>query len=110
MDVFIFVGSNFHGLNKYETFVGFKICDYSVFFHNSYRKLPFRRFWNSWIVHFTKTTKIGTPRNLSHPQYLNICPFHYTTVARGRKVGPLDFVPLITQLLRGVGTSGLCLR
>ena len=67
---FIFVGNNFCGLNKNDTFVGLKIRGHSIFFHNSYRKLPFRGYWNSWIGPSTKTTKIGTPRNLSHPQYL----------------------------------------
>ena len=66
VDGFIFVGTNFRGLNKNDTFVGFKIRGHSVFFHNSYKKLPFRGFWNSWIGPSTKTTKIGTPRNLSH--------------------------------------------
>ena len=66
VDGFIFVGTNFRGLNKNDTFVGFKIRGHSVFFHNSYKKLPFRGFWNSWIGPSTKTMKIGTPRNLSH--------------------------------------------
>ena len=69
MDGFIFVSTNFRGLNKNDTFVGFKIRGYSIFFHNSYRKLPFRGFWNSRIGPSTKTTKIGTQRKLSHPQY-----------------------------------------
>ena len=30
----------------------------------------FRWHWNSWMEPSTKTTKIGTPRKLSHPQYL----------------------------------------
>ena len=51
---------------------GFKIRGHSIFFHNSYRILPFRWYWNSWIGPSTKTTKIGTPRNLSHPQYSDI--------------------------------------
>ena len=69
VDGFIVVGTNFRGLNKNDTFEGFKIRGHSVFFHNSYKKLPFRGFLNSWIGPSTKTTKIGTPRNLSHPQY-----------------------------------------
>ena len=70
LDGFIFMGTNFRGLNKNDTFMGFKIRGHSVFFHNSYKKLPFREFWNSWIGPSTKNTKIGTPRNLSHPQYV----------------------------------------
>ena len=41
----------------------------SIFLHYSYMTLPFRGYWNSWIGPSTKTTKIGTPRNLNHPQY-----------------------------------------
>ena len=67
--LYFFKGTNFRGLNKYDTFVGFKIRGRSIFFHNSYRKLPFRWYWNSWIETSTKTTKICTPWNLSHPQY-----------------------------------------
>ena len=80
VDGFIFMGTNFLGLNKNDTFAGFKIGGYSIFFHNSYRKLPFCGYWNSWIVPFTKTMKIGTQRNLSHPQYFRcreisrLCP------------------------------------
>ena len=42
VDGFIFVSTNFRGLNKNDTFVRFKIRGRSIFFHNSYRKLPFR--------------------------------------------------------------------
>ena len=70
MDGFIFVGTNFCRLNKNVTFIGFKIRGHDVFFHNSYGILLFRGYWNSWIVPSTKTTKIGTPQNLSHPQYV----------------------------------------
>ena len=75
VDGFIFVGTNFRGMNKNDTFVGFKIRGQSVFFHtcvihNTYKKLPFRGFWNLLIGPSTKTMKIGTPRNLSHRQYL----------------------------------------
>ena len=52
----------FRGLNKSGTFVGFKILGHSNFFHNSYRKSPFRGYWNSWIRPSTKTTKIGMRR------------------------------------------------
>ena len=41
VDGFIFVGTNSRGLNKNDIFVGFKIRGQSIFFHNSYRKLPF---------------------------------------------------------------------
>ena len=57
----MFEGYNFHWLNKTGTFVGFNICDHSIFFHNSYRILPFCWYWNSWIGPSTKTTKIGYP-------------------------------------------------
>ena len=66
------MGTNFRGLNKYDTFVGFKIRGHRIFFHKSYRKSPFRGYWNSWIGPSTKTTRIGTPWNLSHPQYIYI--------------------------------------
>ena len=72
MDGFIFVGTNFRGSNKNDPFMGFKLRGLGIFFHNSYRKLPFRLYWNSWIGLSTKTTKIGTPQNLSHPQYLMV--------------------------------------
>ena len=70
MDGFIFVGTDFCGLSKYDTFIGFKIRGHSIFLHNSYRKLLFRGYYISWIGPSTKTTKIGTPRKLSHPQYM----------------------------------------
>ena len=38
VDGFIFMGTNFHGLNENDTFVGFKIHGHSIFFHDSYRK------------------------------------------------------------------------
>ena len=44
---FIFLGTNFRGLNKNDTFVGFKIHSKSIFLYNSYRKLPVRGYWNS---------------------------------------------------------------
>ena len=34
VDGFIFVGTNFRGLNKIDTFVGFKIGGHSIFLHN----------------------------------------------------------------------------
>ena len=70
VDGFIFVGTNFRGLNENDTFVGFKIRDHSIFLHFSYRKSLIRWYWNSWIAPSTKTTKIGTPRKLRHPQYI----------------------------------------
>ena len=70
VDGFIFVGTNFHELKKNNTFVWFKIRGHSIFFHNSYRKIPFCGYKNLWIGSSMKTTKTGTPRNLSHPQYL----------------------------------------
>ena len=69
VDGFIFVGTNFYGLNKNHTFLGFKIRVHSIFLHNSKRKMLFRGYWNSWIRPSTKTTKICTPQKLSHPQY-----------------------------------------
>ena len=32
------MGTDFRGLNKNDTFVGFKIRGYSIFFHNLYRQ------------------------------------------------------------------------
>ena len=72
VDGFIFVGTNFCGYNKIDTFVGFKILGHSICLHNSYRKSLIRGYWNSWIGPSTKTTKIGTPRKLSHPQYCKV--------------------------------------
>ena len=68
VDCFIFVSTNFCGLNKNHTFMGFKIRGHSVFLHYidySYRKSLCRGHWNSWIGPSTKTTKIRTPRKLS---------------------------------------------
>ena len=36
VDDFIFVGTNFHGLKKNQTFVGFRICVHSMILHNSF--------------------------------------------------------------------------
>ena len=78
VDGIIFVGTNFHGSNYNDTLVGFKIPGPvgfkirrpTIFLHDSYRKLLFRGYWNLWIRPLMKTTKIGTQRKLSHPQYL----------------------------------------
>ena len=80
VDGFIFVGTKFRGLNKNDIFLGFGIWGQSISFHNSYRKLPFRGYWNSWIGPSTKTTKIGTPRNLSHPQYFKYLRLKYESL------------------------------
>ena len=42
----IFASTNFCGLDKNDTFVGFKIRGHGIFFHSLYRKLPFRGYWN----------------------------------------------------------------
>ena len=70
VDGFIFVGTNFRGLKENDTFVGFKIHGHNIFLHNSYRTLLISGYWNSWIGPSTKTTKIDTPRKLSHPEYV----------------------------------------
>ena len=59
----------FRGLNKNDTFVGLNIRGHNIFLLSSCLNSLFRCYWNSWIGHSTKTTKIGTPRKLSHPQY-----------------------------------------
>ena len=41
VDGFMFVGTNFRGVNKNNTFVGFKNCGHSILFNNSYRKFNF---------------------------------------------------------------------
>ena len=64
VDGFIVVGTNFYGLNKNHTFVGFKTRGHSIFLHSSYRKLQFRGHLNSWIGPSTKTTKNGYPRKI----------------------------------------------
>ena len=38
VDGFIFVGTNFRGLNENDTLAGFKIRGHSIFLHNSYTK------------------------------------------------------------------------
>ena len=45
VDGFIFVGTNFRGLNKNDTFVGLKIRGHSILFHNSYITI-------SWVLDF----------------------------------------------------------
>ena len=69
MDGFIFVGTNVRGLNENVTFVRFKTHGHSIFLNNSYRSSLIRGYWNSWIGSSAKTTKIGTPQKLCHPQY-----------------------------------------
>ena len=69
VDSFIFVGTSVRGWKKIDTFMGFIIRSHSKFLHSSYRKSLIRGCWNSWIGP-SKTTKMGTPRNLSHPQYI----------------------------------------
>ena len=71
-----FRGYQFSWIEKNDAFMGFKICGHSIFFHNSYRKLTFRGYWNLWIRPSMKFMKIGTPQNVSHPQYF------YTPVFR----------------------------
>ena len=61
---FIFVGTNFRGLNKTDTFVGFKICGHSIFFKNSYRKLPIHWYWNLWIGPPRKPRKLVPPTKI----------------------------------------------
>ena len=68
----IFMGTNFRGFNKNDIFVGFNIRGHNVFLHSSYRKSLFRGYLNSWVGPSTKTTKIGTPRKLSHTQYVEM--------------------------------------
>ena len=53
MDGFIFVGTNFRGLNKNDTFVGFRIRGNSIFFHKLYRKSHFRGYMEfvDWTLH-----------------------------------------------------------
>ena len=68
VDASIFMGTNFCGLIKNHTFMGFKVRGHSIFLHNSYWKSLFSGYLNSWIGPSTKTTKIGTPRKLSYLQ------------------------------------------
>ena len=42
------MGTNFLGLNKNNKFARFKIPGHSILFNNSYRKLKFCGYWNSW--------------------------------------------------------------
>ena len=66
VDGFIFVGTNFRGFKKNQTFVGFKIHGHSIIFHNSYRNLLFR--WDPP----RKPRKLVPPWKLSHPQYIEV--------------------------------------
>ena len=104
VDGFIFVGTNFRGLslNKNHTFMRFEIRGQGIFLHSSYRKSLFRGYWNSWIRPSTKTTKTGTPRKLSHPQYLYVCRMHCTDVPTfdlslgiGAKQGQVGILPVV---------------
>ena len=61
MDSFIFVGTNFRGFNEKDTLAEFKISDFSIYLHNSYRESLFHWNWNSSIGPSTRTRKIGTP-------------------------------------------------
>ena len=65
--------TTFRGFNKNDTFVGFKSRGNDIFFLNSYRKLSFRGYLNSWIGPSTKTTKIGTPTNIYKAIHSNWC-------------------------------------
>ena len=60
---FIFVGTNFRGLNKNHTFQGLKICVHSIFLYNSYRKSLFHGYKNLWIRPSMKTTKLVPDEN-----------------------------------------------
>ena len=64
--------TNFRGLNENDTLVGFKVHGHSIFLHNSYRKLLSHGYCNSWFGLSTKTTKISTPRKLSHLNLINL--------------------------------------
>ena len=51
VDGFIFVGTNFRGMNKTDTFLGIKIRGHSIFFHNMIQKITI-----SWILKFEDWT------------------------------------------------------
>ena len=67
VDGFICVGTNFHGLNKNDTKC--VVIVFSLIINTENYHFVGTMYWNSWIGPFTKITKIGTPPNLSHPQY-----------------------------------------
>ena len=58
-----FRGYQFSWIEQNYTFVGFKIRGNSISNHNSYRKMLFRWYLNSWIGPSTKTTKIVPHEN-----------------------------------------------
>ena len=83
-----FCGYNFSWIRRKWHISGVQNRGHIISFHNSYRKTStFRAYWNSWGGPSTKTMKIGTPRNSSHPQYLN---------PRCRQHENINFVPCWT--------------
>ena len=46
--------------------MGFKLCGHSTFFHNSYKKLSFRWYWNSQVRASMKTTRILVPHKIHY--------------------------------------------
>ena len=74
VNAFIFVGTNFRGLYKNHTSVGFQIYGHtcSIFLYNPYPKIAI-----SWVLKFVDQTLHKNhencyPTKLSHPQYLKI--------------------------------------
>ena len=65
MDCVIFFGTNFLGLKRNDAFMGFKIHGHNIF---RTTHTDNHHFVGTAIGPSTKTTKIGTPRRLSHSQ------------------------------------------
>ena len=88
MDGFIFVGTTFRELDENDTSVGFKIV--AILFPFIIHTEKHQHFVLTGIHGADpqrKTMKIGTPRNSSHPQYLN---------PRCRQHENINFVPCWT--------------
>ena len=64
---FIFMGTNFSGLNYNDKLMGTRFRCHNIFLHNLYQKSLFCGYWNLCIrLVSMKITKIGTLQKLSH--------------------------------------------
>ena len=81
-DGFIFTGTNFRGFDKTHSFEVIKSRGHSISLHNSYRKSPFRGYWNSWIETSTQiepTTVYGDSSYMEHVIWSEIVKYKYFT-------------------------------
>ena len=85
VDGLIFVGTNFCGFYKNDKFLGFKIHGHSIFIHTENYHFADTGIRGSNPTR--KITKIGTPRNLSHPQYIDLVYIFLYVLERGDRWG-----------------------